>query len=305
MSTVSRVSSVDESVSNTEEEDGKLSGFYNTNLGFVCGWLTFVASIVSIFLVYTIDSAEGAIWLDYGTDLFLVVCGIIAVPLTVYKMSTMRFKDEQIRRQRKGERGLIRKTRLHRTMDRNLLTVTFLALLTYNMMSILVACYAEDGTILADAIASIVHGFMQTALINWYACHKRAKTPKERSEKPGRQLLEFLRMLNLSLWFVNTFLLKETHAKTLHQDIYGDETWVIISNILQPLTILYYFHSMVCIAEVIAKSYTHKYVGIPRPSKAAVFPVESKRQSATSYPDLSKRRRSLSSPDLSTLWEHI
>ena len=145
---------------------------------------------------------------------------------------------------------------------------------------------SNNVSILADAIASIVHGFMQTSFLNWYACQKRAKSRQERTEKPGRQFLEFLRMLNLSLWLVNTFLLKQAQAKDLHHDIFGEGTWVIISNILQPLTILYYFHSMTCIAEVIVSSYTHKYVGIPRANKQTNFYIsENQRRSVVSFTD--------------------
>ena len=176
------------------------------------------------------------------------MCGVIVIPFAVHKMSRMRFKDKQIRRQRKGERSSVKKPRLHRKMDRNLLTITFLALLAYKMMSTLIAWKKENAIIFMNAIASILHGFMQMAILNWYACKKRAKTKKERNEKPGSQFLEFFRMLNLSFWLVNTFLLKQAHAKDLHEDVYGDIPWVIISNAFQPLSILYYFHTMACFA---------------------------------------------------------
>ena len=310
----SSASTVDDSVSTDEEEAVKRSGFYNKNMGFVCGWLALIGSIVCILLMFFgLYSKDGARWLAYAINSFLVVFGIITIPLTMHKMSSMRFKDEQIRRQRKGERSLVKKPRLHRKMDQNLLTVTFLALMTYKMMSILVAWCAKDAIILVDAIASIVHGFMQTAFLNWYACHKRAKTRQEFTEKPGRQFLEFLRMLNFSLWLVNTFLLKQAHAKSLHQETYGIEAWVIISNILQPLTILYYFHSMVCIAEVITRSYTNKYVGIPRPKKSNIHMDENTCQPVVSFMSAEDTtihsaltlQKSTSLPDLSAACHHV
>ena len=274
------------SISVDGEDPVQKSGFFNSNMGLVCGWLSLVVAIFSVLMVFLGFYERQERLVAYAVNFFLVVCGICAIPLTMHKMSRMRFKDEQIKRQRKGDRGFVKKSRLHRKMDRNLLTVTFLALLTYKMMSIPVAMDSNNVSILADAIASIVHGFMQTSFLNWYACQKRAKSRKERTEKPGRQFLEFLRMLNLSLWLVNTFLLKHAQAKDLHHGTFGEGTWVIISNILQPLTILYYFHSMTCVAEVIASSYTHKYVGIPRANKQTNFYIsENQRRSVVSFTD--------------------
>ena len=137
--------------------------------------------------------------------------------------------------------------------------------------------------IFTDAIASITHGFMQMVFLNWYACQKRAKTSKERANKPGRQFLQFLRVLNLSLWLVNTFLIKKAHAKDLHEEIYGMIPWVIISNIFPPLLILYYFHSMACVAEVIVRSYTDKYISIARPSKPDTLSDENALCSVVSF----------------------
>lgn len=50
-------------------------------------------------------------------------------------------------------------------------------------------------------------------------------------------------------------------------EVFGTQAWVIISNIVQPLTILYYFHCTMCLAEVIHTCYTSKYIGIVRRSK--------------------------------------
>ena len=284
---ISLASSVNSSMNDVREDVMTRSGFYNSNFGFVCGWLCLVGSVVSIMIVLLniLDNTHSKRSVTYAINIFLTVCGIIVIPFAVHKMSRMRFKDEQIRRQRKGDRSLVKKPRLHRKMDRNLLTMTFLALLAYKMMSTPVAWEKKNVVIFIDAITSIIHGFMQMAFLNWYACQKRAKTNKERTDKPGRQFLELLRMLNLSLWLVNTFLLKEAHAKDLHEEVYGPIPWVIISNIFQPLSILYYFHSMACAAEVIVRSYTDKYVGIARPTKPDILSAENAERSVVSFVD--------------------
>ena len=169
-------SSLNSSLNDVRDDVMTKSGFYNSNFGFVCGWPCLAGSVVSILVVFLIlhDKQLLKRRVTYAINIFLAVCGVIVIPFAVHKMSRMRFKDEQIRRQRKGERSLV-KPRLHRKMDINLLTMTFLALLVYKMMSTLVAWKKENAIIFMDAIVSILHGFM--AFLNWYACRKNG--PKQ------------------------------------------------------------------------------------------------------------------------------
>ena len=48
---------------------------------------------------------------------------------------------------------------------------------------------------------------------------------------------------------------------------YGEMEWSVLSNIFQPLAILYYFHAMIVVAETIHNVYTSKFVGVVRQSK--------------------------------------
>ena len=124
-----------------------------------------------------------------------------------------------------------------------------------------------DYLIFCACLAQLLFGFAQTVFLNAFAAHKRTTKAEHFYKKPGRQGLEVLRTTNLALWLVNTFLLENTETKQVHWETFGHEGWTILSNIFQPLTILYHFHAMVCYAEVIAHSYSSKYIGLQRPSK--------------------------------------
>ena len=40
------------------------------------------------------------------------------------------------------------------------------------------------------------------------------------------------------------------------EDTFGDQIWPIVSNIVQPMTILFYFHGVMCLSHAIAHAHT-------------------------------------------------
>ena len=138
--------------------------------------------------------------------------------------------------------------------------ITFVFLLVFKCLCIMSAVQQGDNIIIIDGILSIILGIMQTGFINSYAFSKVSTTENQRRYKPGRQGLEFIRLIELSLWLINTFLLKNFAAKTVLYAAFGTTGWAILGNIFQPLTILHYFHCMTCIASVIGHAYTDKHI---------------------------------------------
>ena len=67
--------------------------------------------------------------------------------------------------------------------------------------------------------------------------------------------------------FFSSFLLKNPEAKDDQIQVFGETAWVILANVFHPLAILFYFHSFVCMAEIMHRSYTKKYIGLVRRSK--------------------------------------
>jgi hypothetical protein len=101
---------------------------------------------------------------------------------------------------------------------------------------------------LATSIISIIEGTLQTYLI--FSCLKRrAVDPKDRQEKPGRELFTILIIINLCLWVSDTFAFKTFEVSTYQLDYYSILTWSIISTISTPLAIFFRFHSSVCLSD--------------------------------------------------------
>ncbi|XP_076339774.1 proton channel OtopLc-like [Tachypleus tridentatus] len=73
-------------------------------------------------------------------------------------------------------------------------------------------------------------------------------------KKPGRELVTFLIICNLSMWIINTFEHKIIEPYNKHNS-YFDELGFIVTQTTHPLMLFYRFHSSVCLADVWKSAY--------------------------------------------------
>ena len=85
-----------------------------------------------------------------------------------------------------------------------------------------------------------------------------AESDDQIQAKPGRTIVTFLLLCNLSLWCVATFEAKKFETVNLFTEYYGYLPWSIISHVCIPLTIFYRFHSSVLLSEIWMTAYTMK-----------------------------------------------
>ncbi|XP_054157255.1 proton channel OtopLc-like [Oppia nitens] len=71
-----------------------------------------------------------------------------------------------------------------------------------------------------------------------------------RQLKPGRELITFALILNLTLWILNTFELKSLDKYHNTEEQFGQMLWMIISHTTVPLMLFYRFHSSVCLSDI-------------------------------------------------------
>lgn len=108
-------------------------------------------------------------------------------------------------------------------------------------------------------IVTVVAFFQATAQVIFImdGLRRRAEERYHKKTKPGRSLVTFLILCNVSLWLMNTFALKEVHLSPLFIGFYGRLPWLVIMHICLPLTIFYRFHSSICLSEVWTTAYSH------------------------------------------------
>ena len=217
--------------------------YHNPGEGMFLGWIVNLGTVVFVILFIYVSYDRTAITISFGTAVYgfhaaLSGLQLITVLFTAVSMAKMKTHHEE-------KAGAEKR-------DESLLTVCFLSLALYKVFCT-VAGFADDKlSVIVDGLVAIAATIAQTTFLNWFASHKRLANAEQRRHKPGRQGLELLRWTNVALWLVNTFLMKTTVAKSPLEHTIGAMTWTIVSNVVQPLTILYYFHSVMCIAGIIS-----------------------------------------------------
>ncbi len=264
-----------DSVSNSASARSITTYPYNGKSGFVVGWITICAAVgLVIVCLYIMYSEDGIVlnieYAIYGSNLALSTVCLAIIPFTLRSMSALTFKDDEIKKLLedvvKQDTTAYFKQNIHHKLDNYLVIITLLALFAFKIFSAIGAIEQGAFLLLADSIISMIMALVQSFFL-MYSKNKRSKTEEHLKERPGRQGLELLRSLNFALWLINTFLLKHPEAKRVQNLTFEYLPWSILSNVFQPLTILFYFHTMVCIADVLQQAYTDKYVGVIRRSK--------------------------------------
>ncbi|XP_034118093.1 proton channel OtopLc isoform X1 [Drosophila albomicans] len=153
----------------------------------------------------------------------------------------------------------------HHSMDLDnlLLVVAQTGVYLYGMFSILGSYFAKWDTVpdRIEGIIAEVFGVVQTSLQTMFilhASHRRCKGSKQVRRKPGREIITFLLVANIAIWFVNTLIKGRAVFRETHLEFFGIWGWTIITHISMPLAIFYRFHSTICLFEVWKITYKAK-----------------------------------------------
>uniref|UniRef100_A0A0K8TBB5 Otopetrin-3 n=1 Tax=Lygus hesperus TaxID=30085 RepID=A0A0K8TBB5_LYGHE len=77
-----------------------------------------------------------------------------------------------------------------------------------------------------------------------------------RGKKPGRELLTFLIVCNVTMWITETFEIKShSDLSDPRSTYYGQFLWSSITHLTFPLTMFYRFHSSVCMVDIWKSAY--------------------------------------------------
>lgn len=125
-----------------------------------------------------------------------------------------------------------------------LLRIAAFGLYAYSLFGVIAGALDLNSTqhlfVLITSVLTIVQVTLQTLFISDVVCRKRSG-PKQ----PGRQLITFLLIINLTLWIVYTFEMQKLESSPVQLSVYGFTTWALILRITLPLSIFYRFHAAV------------------------------------------------------------
>ncbi|KAJ8922686.1 hypothetical protein NQ315_007718 [Exocentrus adspersus] len=97
--------------------------------------------------------------------------------------------------------------------------------------------------------SALIQSCCQTVLV-LDAWRRRCCTAEQMRKKPGRQLITFLLVINISLWIVNRLKNNRSVSHPNQMDFYGILSWNIITHVSMPLVVSYRFQSTVCFYEI-------------------------------------------------------
>ncbi|XP_059224360.1 proton channel OtopLc [Stomoxys calcitrans] len=148
-------------------------------------------------------------------------------------------------------------------LDNLLLIVAQTGVYLYGMFSILGSYFSKWDTVpdRIEGIIAEVFSIMQTSLQTMFilhSSHRRCKGSNQVRKKPGREIITFLLVANMAIWFVNTLIKGRAVFRETHMEFYGAWAWTIITHVSMPLAIFYRFHSTICLFEVWKITYKAK-----------------------------------------------
>ena len=218
-----------------------------SNLGLFTGLLVVLLTIVSLSLFFVLKTTENddtAVIVFIASDMFILVVMLIAASLGLFFTRRLDF-------------GHL----VEDSFDDKLLVVaqvgvyllgTFLAVSSAN--GLIEHADPISGSFLVLATLNFVQSTIQTIFI-LDGLRRRATKPEHVRHKPGRSLVTFLMVCNISMWLVNTFEIKKVQDTTVHVEFYRYVPWSIIVHLCIPLVIFYRYHSSACLAEIWNKTY--------------------------------------------------
>ena len=215
-------------------------------LGLFITILTLIA--VSTYFVFQEKSyqKDTASFIFYITEIALLFLSCLIVLIGFFKLQGLKFIP--------SEEG---------SFDTGLLVVALFGLCTFHTFLIVssVANLAEYGLLAILSLGASALAFLQSTIQTVFildGLRRCAENENHVTKKPGRTLVTFLLLCNLSLWVVNTFEVKKAESIVLHPLYYGTLPWNIISHICIPLIIFYRFHSTVCLSDIWINAYLMK-----------------------------------------------
>ncbi|XP_044729806.1 proton channel OtopLc isoform X4 [Chrysoperla carnea] len=225
--------------------------------GLFFGLLLLVGSLICLILffvlihhpelgllaIYLADVSHCALM---GLSIIAIIIGFIRATklrsVYAYRVQHLKFRSEE-----------------QSDLNDILLRVSAFGLFTYAVFSVIAgslnALTSEPNLlVMVTGVLSIVQVILQLLFVADVA-RRRVHLPEHDRSKPGRQIVTFLLICNVTMWIIYTFEMQKVEANPVQLDFYGFATWAIIQRITLPLCIFHRFHSAVTLAEIWKTSY--------------------------------------------------
>ena len=211
--------------------------------GLFCGLFTLVATIIAVIVFFVflgnVDLVATASLMLYSLQGALCALAVVALVFAAVLMSKMTSD---------AATGAV-------ILDELLLMLSVCGVYVLCGFSIVAGLYRADsypGLFLFLSCAVVVlQATIQTVFIR---CSLR-RSQRHRSDKPGRECITFLIVINVALWGVALFERLRNDVAPMARDFYGAPLWSVIAHIAEPFSLFYRFHSAVCLGNIWGSAY--------------------------------------------------
>ncbi|XP_076319583.1 proton channel OtopLc-like [Tachypleus tridentatus] len=239
------------------QEEDRLSGSFSaestnpvscsgSSKGLFCGLLVLVICvtclIVFFFLIYHDHYRLLAVYLSDLSHCTILLCAIIAIIIGFFRVRSLRFSTYR--------KDQLRDIPL-RLSAFGLYIHAMFGMIAGSLSSV---SYIPNILLLVTSCLTLLQVTLQSLLIADMFC-RSAHLSEQEQQKPGRQIVTFLIISNLTLWIIYTFQMQKVEASPVEREFYGVMGWAVITRVTLPLSIFYRFHSAVTFAEIWKNTY--------------------------------------------------
>ena len=241
-----------------DEKESSVTECHKANKGLFFGLFVTILTIIAVatFFVFErdshLDKGERSSTVFFGTEIVLLFTTSVVIIINFVTFQQLKF---------------ISKPGGANALDVNLLIVALFGVCIFNLFLIVssAANFGSYGLVGYLSFGTSLLTFLQATLQTVFildGLRRCADTYAQVRSKPGRALVTFLLLCNLSLWIVNTFEVRKAETIEIHYSHYGYLPWSIISHAAIPLIIFYRFHSTVCLSDIWVNAYLIKKKGM-------------------------------------------
>ncbi|CAO1377709.1 unnamed protein product [Diamesa serratosioi] len=214
--------------------------------GLFFGLLLLVGSLICLILFFVLVRHEQfrvlAYYLADASHSVLMILAILAILIGFIRVQNLKFRCEE-----------------QSSLNDILLRISAFGLFVYSVFSVIAGAlnaHKEDQNLLVTIVSAVA--ILQVVLQLLFIAdvsRRRVHLPEHDRSKPGRQIVTFLLICNVSMFAIYTFDAQKVFANPVQSDFYGFISWALIQRVTLPLCIFHRFHSAVTLAEVWKTTY--------------------------------------------------
>ncbi|XP_055713276.1 proton channel OtopLc isoform X4 [Phlebotomus papatasi] len=214
--------------------------------GLFFGLLLLVGSLICLILFFVLvrhpQLSLLAIYLADVSHSALMAFSVIAILIGFCRVQHLKFRCED-----------------QSNLNDILLRISAFGLFTYSVFSVISGALnfmeSEPNLLVCVTGALAVLQVIFQLLFIADVSRRRVHLPEHDRSKPGRQIVTFLLICNISMFAIYTFEAQKVFANPVQLDFYGFIAWSLIQRVTLPLCIFHRFHSAVTLAEVWKTTY--------------------------------------------------